>query len=979
MFSKAAALTVLLATTNALYSAPQFVDVKVSLMKDSRDKFTFVPYTPEERVAAAKNVENLFQVYGNRFVKIEDYGAEFPNIDPAARAAEITKNAAKMTDKEFHYKNADLFLSMRDAHTVYYMPAPHACYLQNTAVGFAMIDSKDIDNDPVVVVSGFSSRQVVRDQSPQISKVTVGDKLVTVDGLKYIDYMKQNKFINGGANTPAALRRGLRSGLSGGLLAVQKPKPNDTVKYVLERPDKTTYEVELPWVILEDQKCIASTKDIPAAPVNFKDDFGVNPDFIMQDLMENNKNSITYVNTVEPRIKWGIYNSETTNLGVIQLGTFSTAISPDDTVLLIRDIVTNKLADTNAIVFDIRSNGGGYGIIAQKLPQLFVQNVIGTKARAVVNDVNLRFMPTQGPEWIDAAKRSKLGDKYTPLVQPETDDANLNLLGQAYLKPVGILNDGVCYSACDYFSATMQDNAAAVMFGEDNLTGAGGANVITIEAMSSAAPKDFTPLAYAGRMPFAQSISVAFGAGIRVGPNEGKPIENYGIKPEYIVRPTIDEIKVQTSNGQFDRVAAKLKEIGEARGINNLFFKSAIDYDVVGRSDETLKLEFESSGLKTVSVAPFKGSSNIADISKKTKGTLEVPLGSENGYSYFSFLGVDAKGKNVLKTQRRLRVIPSLAKYAKIDKAGVNLQTGSPVIYNLGSSLTTPANGWVKNKDTFTIGKGLGFGYAEAFDSTLSYFIQPVSSLKLALAIDYDTEEDYDYVRVGYTDSKGTTYLTKDAKGKNGVSGVGKLSINSEIKPEGAFELFIAFNSDSNTIGKGITLQSISISAPNSVDQTTTTTSPATTQATTTSGSTLPTSSGVTGTASTGVSITTSAKATTTEAASTSAAVTTSAVITTSAVAPTTAPTFTAAPYKPKKTNYGPVVIPTGTPAKDDAGYKVPETKPAGKPDSKPSYDDSKPAYDAKTPETPKDSYKETSNAFMASSGLLGFVLAALL
>lgn len=53
-------------------------------------------------------------MYVNRQSKIDNYESQFHGIDPLPRAKEIQEQAGFLSDKEFHYKYADLFLSLRD-------------------------------------------------------------------------------------------------------------------------------------------------------------------------------------------------------------------------------------------------------------------------------------------------------------------------------------------------------------------------------------------------------------------------------------------------------------------------------------------------------------------------------------------------------------------------------------------------------------------------------------------------------------------------------------------------------------------------------------------------------------------------------------------------------------------------------------------------------------------------------------------------
>jgi C-terminal processing protease CtpA/Prc len=51
-------------------------------------------------------------------------------------------------------------------------------------------------------------------------------------------------------------------------------------------------------------------------------------------------------------------------------------------------LLVNELKDTNAVVFDIRNNGGGQITLADTIPQLFAPNIVAGDARALVAPIN---------------------------------------------------------------------------------------------------------------------------------------------------------------------------------------------------------------------------------------------------------------------------------------------------------------------------------------------------------------------------------------------------------------------------------------------------------------------------------------------------------------------------------------------------------------------------------------------------------------
>ena len=97
-----------------LYILVATQDATFSLLSQTREKITFVPYTAEQRQLVANNVEKLMSMYVNRQSKIQNYGALKPDIDPIPRVQAIKSKVANMTDKEMHLAYSEVFRSLRD-------------------------------------------------------------------------------------------------------------------------------------------------------------------------------------------------------------------------------------------------------------------------------------------------------------------------------------------------------------------------------------------------------------------------------------------------------------------------------------------------------------------------------------------------------------------------------------------------------------------------------------------------------------------------------------------------------------------------------------------------------------------------------------------------------------------------------------------------------------------------------------------------
>jgi hypothetical protein len=60
-------------------------------------------------------------------------------------------------------------------------------------------------------------------------------------------------------------------------------------------------------------------------------------------------------------------------------------------VHIIRNLLVNELSETDGLVFDVRSNGGGLITMADGIPQLFVKDFVQPGFRALVSPINGRI------------------------------------------------------------------------------------------------------------------------------------------------------------------------------------------------------------------------------------------------------------------------------------------------------------------------------------------------------------------------------------------------------------------------------------------------------------------------------------------------------------------------------------------------------------------------------------------------------------
>jgi hypothetical protein len=115
---------------------------------------------------------------------------------------------------------------------------------------------------------------------------------------------------------------------------------------------------------------------------------------------------------------------------------------------------------------------------------------------------------------------------------PLTLDDLCNGIGQVYYGPVVLITDALSYSATDIFAAGFQDNGVGVVLGTSGNTGAGGANFWSLDDLLQAQKKD--PKSPFKKLPKEAEMIVAMRRSIRVGPNAGSPLEEFGVSPDVL-------------------------------------------------------------------------------------------------------------------------------------------------------------------------------------------------------------------------------------------------------------------------------------------------------------------------------------------------------------------------------------------------------------------------------------------------------------
>jgi hypothetical protein len=236
-------------------------------------------------------------------------------------------------------------------------------------------------------------------------------------------------------------------------------------------------------------------------------------------------------------------------MGYLRIFTFEV----DDTDQFIEDVVAQiaRLPERGLIV-DVRGNGGGRTAAAERLLQLFAPEAPIEPARLALintprmlqfcrlgaNDPGLGFQGLK--PWIESVERAmETGAPYSAAFSITDPAAANELRAKRYPGPVIVVTDGLSRSAAEVFSAGFQDHGGQVL-SVDQSTGGAGAGVRRHSEFKAffADAKD-NPFV---DLPRSVDFSVPFRRFQRVRTSIGREIEDFGVVSRLSYRMTADDI-----------------------------------------------------------------------------------------------------------------------------------------------------------------------------------------------------------------------------------------------------------------------------------------------------------------------------------------------------------------------------------------------------------------------------------------------------
>ena len=511
----------------------------ITTLAEARPSLVVPSYTAAERQTLADQAYLFIsQLYVHRDIKIKDFGKK---ADPLNKLRAIKKYSTHFSNEELHQRISGVFTQLHDLHTNYIAPKPLSCAATFIPLRFESV--LDGEQSSVLV----SAKLALQAQS--IEGIEVGDQLLSINGKSVENVLRRLGKISGGAN-PEAMRVRAIEMLSLRSLSTQKIPQEDSLVLKFRRKDQRI-EKTVPWFAYRNLECegINSKEETPVSfrrSFNiFEDEFQKKYNRIFGNPRLVNKSSRWAAESILDEVfEVATINTKAGVVGYVQLKGFSWDNQNLDISTVVegfRRVIENRLSNAIGLVIDVRGNPGGYIVFAEKLIQLFShKEVEPTKVQMLANALNESiFLKSNGEDnrWSTAISTAMKANHKMIVPMTITPSSEANSLGQIWFRPVVVLTDASCFSACDLFAAGMQDNDAAVVIGVHKTTGAGGANVMEHRIFRQIMGDTHNPFE---TLPFSQNMRVSWRQSIRAGKNEGVLIEDAGVKSDIVVplRPT---------------------------------------------------------------------------------------------------------------------------------------------------------------------------------------------------------------------------------------------------------------------------------------------------------------------------------------------------------------------------------------------------------------------------------------------------------
>ncbi len=534
---------------------------------------------PDERILIIEQAKQLFE----HFYVHAPFKQRTGSPNPLEVLAKLRETLEDGDESDFHQLMLMLFLSQKDAHTLYGLPAPFRNSL--AFLPFQIQSFTDETGTKRFVVSRLMKGFVQAD-------FEVGVEVVGWSGKPILDAVRESAEAEVGGNEAAFLANGLtRMCLRPLTYAVAPEQFEETIAYIpLKGGDsKQTKQITLPWGVSTGMDTMKTFGDgtgssadqvvqkrkgsmVIWSPDKCAYEYGGDSgemDSKFKEIFEfqypEGPKRPGFMNpahlpcALHPNARYGYIRVKNFDLHFQGPGTREGEVAEEFKRLL--EIQMDHAPD--GLVLDLRGNPGGNVKAAEAMLQMLTPKRIQpakfhwrlnetvrqalervralSNKSAALDEAEQKIFDSLAPEFeawdqdLDPDMAAKLPEFLTSGRQV-TEEADANDIGQVYQGPVVLLVDAFTYSAGDIFAGGFQDHEIGPILGIDTATGGGGATVKRHEdLLQNLAPNAGVPLQ---QLPVGVTMTVAVLRSTRVFGFEGTAIEGIGVVPDKLHVPT---------------------------------------------------------------------------------------------------------------------------------------------------------------------------------------------------------------------------------------------------------------------------------------------------------------------------------------------------------------------------------------------------------------------------------------------------------
>jgi hypothetical protein len=537
--------------------------------------------------------------------------------DPVQRLRLLRFRLTSLSERQFHDEMIDIFTDLRDLHTNYILPSPYAT--KTAFLPFLLEEFADGSNRKYLV-----SKMLAGFTHPTFKPGVVATSWNGVPIDRAVDVNAERQ---AGSNPDARHARGLEA-LT--IRAMAMSAPPDELWVVVGYLDGTTpRELRLDWQVFEPEpgpsgggggggRARASLGlDLRTELARRAKKALFNPRAMDAERASVSRSSRVQadVNLADTSAMPDVFAFRTTTtpsgmFGYIRIWTF---MVDDENAFVDEFVRMAGLLPKTGLIVDVRGNGGGNILCAEKLLQVLTPGPVEPSLLSFVNSqLTLEICRRNDwvSQWAPSIEQSvETGEIYSQGFSIESEDT-YNELGQRYQGPVLVITDPLCYSATDIFSAGFQDNRIGPILSAGGRTGAGGANVWDHELLRQVLPGPKSPFQ---PLPQGASFRVSIRRVIRAGTHRGVPLEDLGVAP--------DETHRMTKN---DLINANADLLAKAGRILAALPGATLDVGVAAVAGGTRKVTLTTQGLDRVDVTVDGRTRATVDVTDGTT-TTEIP------------------------------------------------------------------------------------------------------------------------------------------------------------------------------------------------------------------------------------------------------------------------------------------------------------------------------------------------------------------